>query len=108
MRILRYISLNENKREIAVGNVCLLIVEDVDSLVPCLKTEKDVKLCISTWATLCPNMDERCGHKKNPPLFYFVYLRLIGALSGWAYPKYRLCSLFMIMKHRCDNISYHE
>ena len=45
----------ENKWEIAVGKVCLLVVKDFDSLVPCLKTENDVKLCISTWVTLCPN-----------------------------------------------------
>ena len=37
----------ENKYEIAVGKVCLLVGEDFDSLVPCLKTENDVKFCLS-------------------------------------------------------------
>ena len=74
----------------------------------CVKTENDVKHCLSTWVTLCPNMAERCRHKKNPPLFYLVCLRSFGALSGWAYPQYRLCHLFMIMEHSCDYISHHE
>ena len=87
--------------------MCLL-VEGFGSLVPCVKTEDDVKLCLSTWVTLCPNMAERCGHKKIPPLFYLVCLRSLGALSGWAYPQYRLCDLFMIMEHSCDDISDHE
>ena len=34
--------------------------------------------------------------KKNPPLFYLACLRSFGALSGWAYPQYILCDLFMI------------
>ena len=38
----------ENKRMIAVVKVCLLVVEDFDSLMPCLITEYDVKLCLST------------------------------------------------------------
>ena len=64
MMEIRVISLEndiliENLRENAVGKVCLLVVEDFDSQVPCLKTENDVKLCLSTWLTLCPNMDER-------------------------------------------------
>ena len=29
--------------------VCLLVVEYFDSLVPYVKTENDVKLCLSTW-----------------------------------------------------------
>ena len=45
---------------------------------------------------------------KVPSLFYFVCLRPFGALSGRAYSQYRLCSLFMIMEHNCDDISYHE
>ena len=68
MRICRYISfkmiISENKGDIAVGKVCLLVAEDFDSLVPCLNTENDIELCLSTWVTLCPNMAERCGHKK--------------------------------------------
>ena len=55
MRIRRYISLNdiflENKWEIAAGKVCLLVVEDFDSLVRCLKTENDVKFYLSIWVT---------------------------------------------------------
>ena len=88
--------------------VCLFCPEDFDSLIPCLKTENDVKPRLSTWVTLCPNMAERCRHKKVPPLFYLVCLRPFGAPSGRAYVQYRLCSLFMIMKHICDDISYHE
>ena len=45
---------------------------------------------------------------KNPPLFYLVCLRSFGALSGWSYPQYRLCDLFMIMEHSCYDISDHE
>ena len=44
---------------------------------------------------------------KIPPLFYLVCLRSFGALSGWTYPQYRLCDLFMIMEHSCDDISDH-
>ena len=44
---------------------------------------------------------------KIPPLFDLVCLRSFGALSGWAYPQYRLCDLFMIMEHSCDDISDH-
>ena len=52
-------------------------------------------------------MAERFRHK-NPPLFYLVCLRSFGALSGWAYPEYRLCDMLMIMEHSCDDISDHE
>ena len=45
---------------------------------------------------------------KSPPLFYVVCLRTFGALSGWAYPQYRHCDLFMNMEHSCDDISDHE
>ena len=41
------------------------VVEGFGSLVPCVKTENDVKLCLSTLVTLCPNMAERCRHKKK-------------------------------------------
>ena len=89
--------------------VCLLVVEDFDSLVPCLKTENDVKLCLSTWVTLCPNTAERCRHKKCHLCFiFFVYALVRGAPSGRVYAQYRLCSLFMIMKRICDDISYQE
>ena len=77
-------------------------MKDFDSLVSCLKTENDINLCFSTWVTLCPNMAERYR-----PLFYLVCLRPFGAPSGRAYAQYRLCSLFMIVKHIYD-ISYHE
>ena len=97
-----------HKCEIAVGKVCLLVVEDFDSLDPCLKTENYVKFCLTTCVSLCPNMAERCRHKKVPPLFYLVCLRPFGAPSGRAYAQYRLCSLFMMMKHICDHISYYE
>ena len=72
--IIKVIFSLKKKCEIAVGKVCLLIEEDFDSLVPCLKTENDVKLCLSTWVTLCPNMAERCRHKKCHLCFIlFVY-----------------------------------
>ena len=87
--------------------MCLLVVEGFGNLVPCLKTENDVILCLSTWVTLCPNMAEKCRHK-SPSLFYLVCLRSFGALSGWVYPQYTLCDLFMIMEHSCDDISDHE
>ena len=51
-------SLKINKK-IAVGKVCLLVVVEFGSLDPCLKTENDIKLCLSTWVTLCPNMAEK-------------------------------------------------
>ena len=86
--------------------MCLLVLEYVDSLVPCLKTENDVKICLSTWVTLCP-IGIKGVDIKNP-LFYLVYLRLFGALPDRTYPQYRLCGLFMIMKHSCDDINYHE
>ena len=57
---------------------------------------------------IMPNMDERCRYKKNPPLFYLVCLRPFDSHSGRAYDQYRLCDLFMIMKHSWDYISYHE
>ena len=73
----------ENKWEIADGKVCLLAVEDFDNLVPCLKTENDVKLCLSTCVTLCPNMTEMCGHKKCHLCFIlFVYALLVHPLVG--------------------------
>ena len=63
--------------------MCPLVVEDFDSLVPCLKTENDVKLCLSTWVTLCLNMAERCWHKKCHLCFIlFVYAFLVHALVG--------------------------
>ena len=60
-----------------------------DSLVPCLMTRNDAKLCLSTWVTLCPNMAERCRHKKCH-LFYLVRLCPFGAPSSRAYAQYRL------------------
>ena len=41
-------------------------------------------------------------------LFYLVCLLPFGAPSGRAYAQYRLFRLFMIMKHICNDISYHE
>ena len=70
MRIRHYIllknmfSLKINKK-LPLGKVCLLVVEGFGNLVPYVKTENDVKLCLSTWVTLCPNMAERCRHKKS-------------------------------------------
>ena len=52
-------------------------------------------------------MAKRC-RQKIPPLFYLVCLRSFGALFGWAYPQYRLCDLFIIMEHSCDDISDNE
>ena len=83
MQIRRYISLKyvliENKLEIAVGKVCLCF----GSLVPYVKAENDVKLCLSTWVTLCPNMAERCRHTKFHLYFIlFVYALLVHSLVG--------------------------
>ena len=62
LRIRRFISLRNmfslKIKEIAVGKVCLLVVDGFGSLVHCVKTENDVKLC-HTWVTLCPNIAER-------------------------------------------------
>ena len=44
---------------------------------------------------------------KNP-LFSLVYLRLLVHPPVGHMPQYRLCGLFMIMKHSCDDINYHE
>ena len=90
--------------------MCLLVVEGFGRLVPFVKAENDVKLCLSIWVTLCPNMAERCRQLdiKNTPLFYLVCLRSFGALSGLLYPQCRLCDLFMIMELSCDDISDHE
>ena len=67
-------------KEIAVGKVCLLVVEGFGSLFPCLKTENDVKLCRKC-VTLCPNMAERCRHKKFHHYFIlFVYALLVHSL----------------------------
>ena len=73
----------ENKWEIAVGKVCLLVVEDFDSLVSCLKTENDVKHRLGTWVTLFPNKAERCRHKKCHLCFIlFVYALVEHHLIG--------------------------
>ena len=40
------------------------------SLVSCLKTENEVKSCLSAWVTLCPNMAERCRQKKSTSILY--------------------------------------
>ena len=45
---------------------------------------------------------------KSATSFYLDCLRPCGAPSGRAYAQYRLYSLFMIMKHICDVISYNE
>ena len=54
--IKKMFSLKINKK-IAVGKVCLLAVEEFGSLVPCFKTENDIKndiiLCLSTWVIWC-------------------------------------------------------
>ena len=65
IKIHRYILLKnmfplKMNKKIAVGKVCLLVVEGFGSLVLCVKTENDVILCLSTWITLYPNMAERC------------------------------------------------
>ena len=63
--------------------MCPLAVEDFGSLVPCVKTENDVKLCLSTWVTLCPNMAVRCRDKKFHLYFtLFVYALLVHSLVG--------------------------
>ena len=87
--------------------MCLLVVEDFDSLVPCLKIENDVKLCLSTWVTLCLNWLKGMDIKSATSVSSCC-LRHFGAPSGRAYAQYRLCNLFMTMKHICDDISYDE
>ena len=78
-----YIIKNDIFIEIAVGKVCLLVVEDFGSLLPCLKIENDVKLCFSTWVKFCLNMAERCRHKKCHLCFIlFVYALLVHPLVG--------------------------
>ena len=48
-----------------------------------LKAKNDVKLCLSTWVTLFPNMAERCRHKKCRLCFIlFVYALLVHPLVG--------------------------
>ena len=62
---------------------CLLVVEVFGSLVPYVKTENDIKLCLSTWVTLCPNMAERCRHTKfRLYSILFVYALLVHSLVG--------------------------
>ena len=73
-------------KEIAVGKVCLLVVEGFGILVPCVKTENDVKLC-RIWVTLCPNMAERCRLTKFHLYFIlFVYTLLVHSLV-WHIPN---------------------
>ena len=63
--------------------MCLLVAEGFGRLVPSVKTENDVKLCLSTWVTLCPNMAERCRHKKSHLYFIlFFYALLVLSLVG--------------------------
>ena len=97
----------ESQCEIAVVKVCLLVVEDFDSLVPCLKL-KMTSSFVSAWVTLCPNMTERCRHKKCHLGFILFVYALFGAPSGRAYAQYSMCRLFMTMNQICDDISYHE
>ena len=80
-------SLNINEKG------CLLVVEDFDSLVPCLKTENDVKLCLRTWVTLCPNMVERCRHKKCHLCFILIVYALLVHPLVWHMPNidYAFC-----------------
>ena len=87
--------------------MCLLVVEGFGSLVPYVKTENDAKLD-SAHGSHYAQIWLKGVDIKMPPLFYLVCLRSFGALSGWAYPKYRLCDLFMIIEHSCDGISDHE
>ena len=70
-------------KKLPLKKVCQLVVEGFGGLVPCVKTESDVKLCLSTWVTLCPNMAERCRHK-NVHLYFilFVYALLVHSLVG--------------------------
>ena len=75
-------SLKINKK-LPLEKVCLLVVEGFGSLVPYVKSENDVKLCLSTWVTLCPNMAERCRHTKFHLYFIlFVYALLVHSLVG--------------------------
>ena len=46
--------------------------------------QNDVKLCLSTWFTLWPNMAERCRHKKCH--LCFVYALLVHPLV-WHMPN---------------------
>ena len=76
--------------------VCVVINHDADSRhislkmifslkinEKCIKTENDIKLCLSTWVTLCPYMAERCRHKKCHLRFIlFVFALLVHPLVG--------------------------
>ena len=86
--------------------VCLLW-KVFGSLVPCVKTKNDVLFCLRIWSHYA-QIWLKGEDIKIPPLFYLVCLRSFGALSGWAYPQYRQGDLFMIMEHRCGDISDHE
>ena len=86
--------------------MCLLLVEDFYSLVPCLKNENDINFVSAhgshyaqIWMKVVDKKFNLCLSCLSMPF---------GAPSDRVYPQYRLCDLLMIMKHSCDDISYHE
>ena len=88
--------------------MCLLVVVgDFDSLVTCLKTENDVNF-VSAHRSHYAQIWMKGVDIKNPTSVLSCLSCLFSALSGRAYPQYRLCDLLMVMKHSCDDISYHE
>ena len=87
--------------------MCLLVVEDFDRLAPCLNL-KMTSSFVSAQESQYGQIWLKGVDIKSATSVLLVCLRPFGAPSGRAYAQYRLCSLFMIMKHICDDISYHE
>ena len=100
------ISLKINKKLPLEKCVCLLW-KVLAAWFPVLRLKMTSNF-VSAHGHIMPKYGWKVVQKKNPPLFYPVCLRSFGALSGWAYPQYRLCGLFMIMEHSCDDISDRE
>ena len=85
----------------------LLVVEDFDSLVPCLNTEMTSHF-VSADGSHYAQIWLKGVDIKSATSVLSCFSMPFGAPSGRAYAQYRLCSLFMVMKHICDDISYHE
>ena len=84
--------------------MCLLVVEGFGSLVPCLKTKMTSNLVSAHGSHYAQIWLKGVDIKKSTSILSCLST-LFGAPSGWAYPKYRLCDLFMNMEHSCDDIS---
>ena len=87
------------KKFCCVGKVHLLVVEDFDCLVPCLKAENDV----STWVTLyvCPNMDERCRYKKFQ-LCFILFVYRVGVIKIVIVINYNLTTFSKVISCNCN------